>query len=57
MITEATSTVDIYIASAQTQGEKVLAAEVERLRAALKAELRKNLAAVFGRSSEGPNAN
>ena len=32
-ITEATSTVDIYIASAQTQGEKVLAAEVERLRA------------------------
>ena len=34
-ITEATSTVDIYIASAQTQGEKVLAAEVERLRVAL----------------------
>ena len=32
-ITEATSTVDIYIASAQTQGEKVLAAEVVRLRA------------------------
>ena len=31
-ITEATSTVDIYIASAQTQGEKVLAAEVVRLR-------------------------
>ena len=55
-ITEATSTVDIYIASAQTQGEKVLAAEVVRLRAS-NAELRKNLAAVFGRSSEGPNAN
>jgi len=34
-INESTSTVDIYIASAQTQGEKVLAAEVVRLRAAL----------------------
>ena len=32
-VNEATSTVDIYIASAQTQGEKVLAAEVVRLRA------------------------
>ena len=32
-VNESTSTVDIYIASAQTQGEKVLAAEVERLRA------------------------
>ena len=36
-VNESTSTVDIYIASAQTQGEKVLAAEVVRLRAALKA--------------------